>query len=41
MKAFILACVAIVVLAVVPNYALNSMGFSTQDQTAGTSVRVE
>lgn len=41
MKSFIIACVAMIGIAVVAYYGLNAAGFSTQDRTAGQSVRVE
>ncbi|WP_269648228.1 hypothetical protein [Thiosulfatihalobacter marinus] len=41
MKAFLLSCVAIVVVAVGAYYGLNAVGFSTADATTGASVRLD
>ncbi len=41
MKSFLLACLAIVAIAVLANVGLGSAGFSSQDQSTSASVRVE
>lgn len=41
MKAFVIACIAIVVIAAASDFTLNSIGFSTQEQNSGASVRLE
>ena len=37
----LIAFAAIVVIAVGANYTLNQAGFSSQDRTAGTAVRLD
>ncbi len=42
MKTFILACVAVVAIAIVAYFGLHSAGFSTQEAaTSGASVRLD
>lgn len=41
MKVMVLAFVAIVVVAVGANLVLNQAGFSSQDRTAGSAVRLD
>ena len=40
MKAFLAACVAICVIAVVANYGLSNAGFSASETTSGPAVRL-
>ncbi len=41
MRAFVLACVALVLLTVGANYALQEVGWTTADQTTGSDVRLD
>lgn len=41
MKAFVLACVAMVGLSLGAYYALGEIGFSTEAQTSGPDVRLD
>lgn len=40
MKAFLTACIAICVIAVVANYGLSNAGFSASEQSSGSAVRL-
>lgn len=40
MKAFLMACIAICLIAVVANYGLSNAGFSASEQTTSPSVRL-
>jgi hypothetical protein len=41
MRAFLTACLAIAVIAVAADLGLNNAGFSSQDQTAAPTVRLD
>ena len=41
MKTMLIAFVGIIVIAVLANYTLNNMGFSAQEQTSGSAVRLD
>lgn len=40
MKAFLAACIAMVVIAVGSNFVLSNAGFSSKEQTVGNAVRL-
>lgn len=41
MKAFLVACVAVVGIAIVAYYGLNAIGFSAADSASSGSVRLD
>lgn len=41
MRAFIVACIALVAITVGANWTLKEAGFSTADQTKGQAVRLD
>jgi hypothetical protein len=41
MRAFLTACLAIVVIAVAADYGLNNAGFSSKDETSAPTVRLD